>query len=61
MECQKIITTHSPYFIQNADIRNIRYIRKENGETKISGIYDHIRFEVENINEGMSKVLIAYF
>ncbi len=56
MECQKIITTHSPYFIQNADIRNIRYIRKENGETKISGIYDHIRFEVEDINEGMRRV-----
>lgn len=56
MECQKIITTHSPYFIQNADIRNIRYIKKENGETKISGIYDHICFEVENINEGMKHV-----
>ena len=28
MECQKIITTHSPYFIQNADIRNIRYNRR---------------------------------
>lgn len=56
MACQKIITTHSPYFIQNADIRNIRYIRKENGKTRVSGICDFVCFEVESINEGMRRV-----
>ena len=56
MECQKIITTHSPYFIQNADIRNIRYIKRSNGETQVFRIYDHIFFEVDNINDGLKKV-----
>ena len=60
MDCQKIITTHSPYFIQNADIRNIRYIKKENGETQVFGICDHFCFEVDNINEGLKSVARAY-
>ncbi len=60
MECQKIITTHSPYFIQHADIRNIRYVKKENGETQAFGIYDHICFKVKYINEGLKKVAGAF-
>lgn len=60
MECQKIITTHSPYFIQNADIRNIRYIKKENGETRVFGLYDHICFKVDNINDGLKSVVRAF-
>lgn len=27
--CQKIITTHSPYFIQNMDLRNVRFMQKK--------------------------------
>ncbi|MBM6711179.1 DUF2813 domain-containing protein [Faecalicatena contorta] len=60
MECQKIITTHSPYFIQNADIRNIRYIKKENGITVVSGIYDHICFTVDNVTDGLKRVVKAF-
>lgn len=60
MECQKIITTHSPYFIQNADIRNIRYIRKENGETQVFGIRNHICFRVDSINDGLRRVAGAF-
>ena len=56
MYCQKIITTHSPYFIQNADIRNVRYLRKSEGQTNVSRIKDHISFEVENISEGLKKI-----
>lgn len=56
MKCQKVITTHSPYFIQNADIRNIRYIKKEKGETYISKINDHICFKVENVTEALIKI-----
>lgn len=37
-ETQKIITTHSPYFIQNADLLNIRLLRKQNGRTEILSI-----------------------
>mgnify|MGYP002797669985 FL=1 len=60
MECQKIITTHSPYFIQNADIRNIRYIKKENVITVVSGIYDHICFTVDNVTDGLKRVVKAF-
>ena len=60
MECQKIITTHSPYFIQNADIRTIRYIKKENGITVVSGIYDHICFTVDNVTDGLKRVVKAF-
>lgn len=60
MECQKIITTHSPYFIQNVDIRNIRYIKKESGKTQVFGLYDHICFKVNNLNEGLKNVARAH-
>lgn len=56
MRCQKIITTHSPYFIQNADVRNIRYLRKNEGQTNVSRIKDHVSFEVEDISEGLKKI-----
>jgi len=56
MNCQKIITTHSPYFIQNVDIRNVRYLRKNDGQTNVSRIKDHISFKVENISEGLKKI-----
>lgn len=60
MSCQKIITTHSPYFIQNADIREIRYFKKENGLTYVSSIYDHVSFKVDCVNDGLKKVAEAY-
>lgn len=60
MSCQKIITTHSPYFIQNSDLRNIRYIKKENGVTAVSGIYDHISFSVKAVNDGLKSVCKAF-
>ena len=56
MRCQKIITTHSPYSIQNADVRNIRYLRKNEGQTNVSRIKDHVSFEVEDISEGLKKI-----
>lgn len=56
MQCQKIITTHSPYFIQNADVRNVRYLRKSEGQTNVSRIKDHISFKVEDISEGLKKI-----
>lgn len=60
MSCQKIITTHSPYFIQNADIRQIRYFKKENGLTYVSSVYDYVRFKVNCVNDGLKKVANTY-
>lgn len=60
MSCQKIITTHSPYFIQNADIRKIRYLKKENGLTCVSSIRDHVSFKVKSVNDGLRHVADAF-
>ena len=60
MPCQKIITTHSPYFIQNADIREIRYLKKENGLTNISSIHDHVSFKVDVVSSGLRNVVGAF-
>ena len=60
MSCQKIITTHSPYFIQNTDIREIRYLKKENGLTYVSSIHDRVSFKVDCVNDGLKKVAKAY-
>ncbi len=60
ISCQKIITTHSPYFIQNSDIRNIRYLKKENGMTKVTFIQDHISFHVDRVNDGLIRVSNAF-
>lgn len=33
---QKLVTTHSPYFVQNVPLHNLRLVRQEAGATKIS-------------------------
>ena len=60
MSCQKIITTHSPYFIQNADICGIRYFKKEKGLTSISSIHNHVSFKVNAVSDGLRHVLDAF-
>ncbi len=35
---QKLITTHSPYFVQNVPLRDLRIVRLINGQTEISAI-----------------------
>ena len=60
ISCQKIITTHSPYFIQNADLRGIRYLKKENGLTSISVIHDRVCFKVNAISDGLRHVVNAF-
>ena len=60
IKCQKIITTHSPYFIQNMDLKNLRYIRKENGETKIAKIFDQYVFSVSDIPEGLIRLSLRF-
>ncbi len=35
---QKLMTTHSPYFVQHVPLRDLRIVRLRNGETEISAI-----------------------
>ena len=39
---QKIMTTHSPYFVQHVPLRDLRLIRLQNGSTSFSSIPSHI-------------------
>ena len=57
LNCQKIITTHSPYFIQNMDLRNIRFFQKKDGMTTVNQIVDKVRFKVPSITEGLQKLV----
>ena len=54
--CQKIITTHSPFFIQNMDLRNVRFMQKKNGETVVKQLVTEIVFTPVEIPDGMRKV-----
>lgn len=33
---QKLVTTHSPYFVQNVPLHNLRLVRLRNGQTEVS-------------------------
>lgn len=35
---QKIVTTHSPYFVQNVPIHNLRLVRLQDGATRVSAM-----------------------
>ncbi len=35
---QKLVTTHSPYFVQNVPLHNLRIVRFRNGSTQVSSI-----------------------
>lgn len=60
IECQKIITTHSPYFIQNMELKNLRYVRKENGETQVAKISDRYVFSVSDIPDGLVRLSTSF-
>lgn len=56
IDCQKFITTHSPYFIQNTDLRDIRLIKKVNGETVVTQITPHVVLDVSD-SESLNKLV----
>ena len=58
--CQKIITTHSPYFLQNIDLKDMRFFKKRNGITEIRKIYDKIDISLNTVTEGLKKVVANY-
>jgi putative ATP-dependent endonuclease of the OLD family len=47
ISCQKIISTHSPYFIQNMDLMDLRLFRKKGTETVIHYLKDRVDVVVE--------------
>lgn len=64
VECQKIVTTHSPYFIQNANIFQIRLFKKVEGKTKVYSIpksevmiFDSVPKEIKTIVDRFSNTL----
>ncbi|PYE49277.1 AAA family ATPase [Paenibacillus barcinonensis] len=47
LNCQKIISTHSPYFIQNANLFDLRVFRKIGKETKVFFLKQYVSVEIE--------------
>lgn len=39
---QKLVTTHSPYFVQNVPLHNLRIVRLNDGKTKVTGLKKRI-------------------
>lgn len=60
IDCQKIFTTHSPYFIQNTDLKDIRFLRKKDGKTEIRQLLTEIRFKPKEIPDVFRKVVEHY-
>lgn len=60
IDSQKIITTHSPYFVQNVSIYQIRLFKKEFGKTKILSIPKHVSLTFENIPEVVTKIVSSF-
>ncbi|KIL38137.1 hypothetical protein SD70_28280 [Gordoniibacillus kamchatkensis] len=46
IDCQKIITTHSPYFFQNLDLLNIRVFKKNGSETRVHYLKEYVSTRV---------------
>ena len=57
---QKIITTHSPYFLQNVDIFDIRLFRKRGGVTTICSIPRNVSMPIGFMDETLEKITHAY-
>ncbi|WP_047984587.1 ATP-dependent nuclease [Ornithinibacillus californiensis] len=47
IDCQKIISTHSPYFVQNMNLMDLRLFRKTGSETFIHYLIDKVEVTVE--------------
>jgi putative ATP-dependent endonuclease of the OLD family len=47
IDCQKIISTHSPYFVQNMNLMDLRLFRKKGSETFIHYLIDKAEAHVD--------------
>jgi putative ATP-dependent endonuclease of OLD family len=60
INCQKIITTHSPYFIQNSNLLNLRIFRKDGNLTNVLQLKNNVTFDLSTINAGLKRVVEIY-
>lgn len=60
IDCQKIITTHSPYFIQNASLLNLRIFKKVGNETIVLQLKSSHSIDLDNISPGLKRVVEVY-
>ena len=60
LPCQKIVTTHSPYFIQNVNLMNVRLFKKEDNITKVVKLIDSVAIPCEAITPGMRNVVSRF-
>lgn len=57
IETQKIITTHSPYFVQNMSIYQIRLFKKIAGKTKILSIPKKVSITFEEVPDIITNIV----
>lgn len=55
INCQKIITTHSPYFFQNLDLLDIRVFKKKGVETKVYYLRESVEINIDENTEALSN------
>lgn len=55
--CQKIITTHSPYFLQNVSLLNLRLFKKKNGLTEVVKIIEEVKIPLTGIQDNLRRVV----
>ena len=60
LRCQKILTTHSPYFLQNVNLLNIRLFKKVHGKTEVIKIIDKISIPLTEISESLCRMVPHY-
>ena len=60
LSCQKLITTHSPYFLQNSNLLNLRLFKKKKGLTEVVQITQKIIMPLEDITASLKKVVENY-
>lgn len=56
LKCQKIITTHSPYFLQKLNLVDLRLFKKSNGVTEVVEIIDHLEMPLIDISDNLKKM-----
>ena len=60
LKCQKIITTHSPYFLQNINLLNIRLFKKNKGATEVIKINENVKIPFVIIPPNLHNVVGAF-
>ena len=55
IRCQKIITTHSPYFFQNMNLLNLRVFRRIGDETKVFYLIDNVSICLNDEHKSLAK------